>query len=220
MAYSNQDLIKELVELGYLKSQRLIDAFSEIDRKDFVPEELSDFAYHNEPLPIGFEQTISQPLTVAFMLELLELKPQDKVLEIGSGSGWQTALIAKIIGDSQNDSEDNQKDECKIVALERIPQLKEMTERNLSKYGFLKKGIVKVILADGTKGYPDQAPYDKIIAAASAKEIPKEWKEQLKIGGRIVAPVKNEIVVLEKTGKNDFEQKSFWGFSFVPLVSD
>ena len=218
MAYSNPELIKELTELGYLKSQPLIDAFSAIDRKDFVPVSLVEFAYHNEPLPIGNEQTISQPLTVAFMLELLDLRAGDKVLEVGAGSGWQTALIAKVIEHPGGVAEDKD-GRYGVISLERIDSLAQMAINNVSKYGFVERGVAKIINFDGTKGYETEAPFDKIIASASAEKIPDAWKDQLIIGGRIVAPIKDSIVILDKKGKNEFEERVFHGFSFVPLIA-
>ena len=218
MAYSNPELIKELTELGYLKSQPLIDAFGAIDRKDFVPVSLAEFAYHNEPLPIGNEQTISQPLTVAFMLELLDLRAGDKVLEVGAGSGWQTALIAKVIEHPGGVAEDKD-GRYGVISLERIDSLAQMAINNVSKYGFVERGVAKIINFDGTKGYETEAPFDKIIASASAEKIPDAWKDQLIIGGRIVAPIKDSIVILDKKGKNEFEERVFHGFSFVPLIA-
>lgn len=202
-------MIDELVKGGYLKTSAIMEAFQAIDRKDFVPEEVKDLAYENTALPIGYKQTISQPLVVAFMLELLELKPGEKVLEIGTGSGWNTALMAKIISG-----------QGKIYSIERIEELHNFAETNLFKYGFLEKETAELILGDGSKGYKDQAPYDKIIAAAAGEAIPEAWKEQLKIGGRIVAPVKDSIVAIDKIAKDKFEKKEYFGFSFVPLIKD
>jgi protein-L-isoaspartate(D-aspartate) O-methyltransferase len=219
MAYSNLELVDELIDLGYLKTPILVETFKAIDRKDFVPKNIREQAYLNEPLPIGFEQTISQPLTVAFMLELLDLKAGDKVLEIGSGSGWQTALIAKMIEHPGGKSEDKD-GRYGVVALERIDALAQNSIDNISKYGFIEKESAKIINFDGTKGYETEAPFDKVIAAASGKEIPEAWKSQLVIGGRLVAPVGDSIVVLDKTGKNEFEKREFKGFAFVPLLSD
>ncbi len=203
-------MINSLIKDGYLKTPEIIEAFKEIDRKDFTLEEYKNEAYVNAPLPIGFGQTISQPLTVAFMLELLEPKAGEKILDVGAGSGWVCAILARIVGEKG-----------KIISIERIPELKEMAERNIAKYNFLKKGIVILILGDGSKGYKKEAFYDKIIAGAAAyDDIPFEWKKQLKIGGRITAPVKNSIVVIDKTGKNEYTKKEYFGFSFVPLVRD
>lgn len=216
---TKEQLVKILIDDGYLKTPSIIKAFQEIDRADFVPENLKDSAYENMALSIGHKQTISQPLVVAFMLELLELKPGEKVLEIGTGSGWKTALMAKLVGENG-----------RVISVERIAELYKFARKNIAKYGFLKKyarkfssseqrtALVELILGDGSRGYKEQAPFDKIIAAAAGDEIPSEWKEQLKIGGRIVAPVKESIAVIDKIGKENFTQKDYFGFSFVPLI--
>ncbi|PIY95629.1 protein-L-isoaspartate O-methyltransferase [Candidatus Jorgensenbacteria bacterium CG_4_10_14_0_8_um_filter_39_13] len=200
--------MKELIEEGYLRTKSIIEAFQKIDRIDFVLEEYKNEAYGNYPLPIGFGQTISQPLTVAFMLELLEPKPGEKILDVGAGSGWQTSLLAYLAGE-----------QGRVIAIEIIPELKKFAETNIEKYNFIKIGRVELILGDGSKGYQKEAPFDKIIAAAAALSIPPAWKEQLKIGGVIVAPVGQNIVVLKKLNQNEFSQKQYFGFNFVPLVS-
>jgi len=199
--------MKELVDGGILKTPAIIDAFNKIDRKDFVPDELKDKAYLNAPLPIGHGQTISQPLTVAFMLELLQPEKGNKILEIGFGSGWQTALLAEIIGDSG-----------KVYAVEFVPELAEFGRKNIAKYGFIKRGIVEPHSFNAVKGFPEKAPFDRIISAATGDEIPLAWKEQLKIGGRLVAPVKGSIVSLTKKSKTEFKAEEYPGFAFVPLV--
>ncbi len=199
-----------LIENGWLKTTAIIEAFRKINRADFLAPGSEKWAEANQSLPIGFGQTISQPLVVAFMLELLEPEPGQKILDIGSGSCWTTALLAEIAA---------KKEGGKVIGLEIIPELKEFGENNLNKYGFIENGTAKNILADANKGYPDGASYDRILASASAKSIPKQWKEQLKINGRIVASVGNSIYLLIKKGENDFEQQEFPGFAFVPLVS-
>ncbi len=212
MEYEN--LIDSLIKDGYLKTPEIIEAFKAIDRANFVSNELKGDAYLNVPLSIGFGQTISQPLTVAFMLELLQPKKGEKILDVGAGSGWTIALLAFIVGDPPAGG-------GKIIGVERIPELKEMAEKNIFQYGFMEKGIVSLFLGDGSKGYKEEALYDKIIAAAAAKEdIPAEWKKQLKIGGKIVAPVENSIVVIDKTGKDEYNKKEYFGFSFVPLITN
>jgi len=200
-------LIDSLIKDGWLKTSIIIKAFEKIKRIDFLPEEIKNLAEVNEALPIGEGQTISQPLVVAFMIEKLEPKPDQKILDIGSGSGWTTALLAHIVGPKG-----------KVIAIELIPELKELGEKNTSKYNFVKKGIAEFICADGSKGYKKEAPFDGILASASAEEIPLAWKEQLKIGNRIVAPIKSSIWVFEKKSESEFEETEYPGFTFVPLI--
>lgn len=206
MEYSTKDsLIEALTKEGYLKTPSIIEAFQKIDRKDFVGESNQPFAYLNQALAIGHEQTISQPLTVAFMLELLEPKAGEKILDVGAGSGWQTALLAQIVNGTG-----------KIVAIERIDSIAEFAKTNLEKYQFQN---IDLIAGDGSMGFLEEAPFDKIIAAATAETIPLAWQEQLKIGGRIVAPIKESIVVLDKISQANFVKKEYFGFNFVPLIS-
>lgn len=202
-------MIKDLISAGYLKTPRLVEAFQRIDRKDFLLEEYEDEAYVNAPLPIGYGQTISQPLTVAFMLELLQPEQGNKILDVGSGSGWQTALLADIVGDGG-----------KVFAAEIIPELVEFGRKNVSKYNFIKKEIVKFLNLNAVNGLPDEAPFDRIIAAASGEEVPLAWKEQLKTGGRLVVPVKDAIHLLIKKEDGIFEEQSYSGFAFVPFVDN
>lgn len=201
------DLIDSLIQNDWLKTSRIIDAFREIKRADFMPEDIKDLAELNEPLAIGYGQTISQPLTVAFMLEQLQPEAGDNILDIGSGSGWTSALLAQIVGSNG-----------KVTAIEIIPELKEFGEKNIAKYNFIKKGIVQFICTDGSKGYKEEAPFNRILASASGNEIPEAWKEQLKIKGRIVAPVGNSIWLLIKKSKKEFEGTEHSGFVFVPLI--
>ena len=208
MTKEYEKLISELVAEGYLKSPALIAAFRAVDRRDFVPRAVAKEAYGNYPLPIGYGQTISQPLTVAFMLEHLAPEPGEHILEIGAGSGWQTALLAHAVGPNG-----------RVVAVERVLELAKDAEVNLAPYGFVKKGIVKIVTGDGSRGYASDAPYDKIIAAAAAAhDIPRIWHEELRPGGRIVTPVGQGIVVSDKISENEFREKEHLGFSFVPLV--
>lgn len=205
-------LIKELIEEGILKTPSLIEAFEKIDRKDFTPEELRDKAYLNTPLPIGCGQTISQPLTVAFMLELLQPQSGDRILEIGSGSGWQTALLSNVVGGPPDKA-------GKVFALELIPELMIFGQKNVAKYGFIKNKIAEFHSLNAINGLPEKAPFDKIISAASGDELPPDWKEQLKVGGRIVAPIKNSIHLFIKKTEKEFEESVYHGFAFVPLIS-
>jgi protein-L-isoaspartate(D-aspartate) O-methyltransferase len=174
-----------------------------------VLDEYKSEAYVDIPLSIGGGQTISQPLTVAFMLELLQPKLSDRILDIGFGSGWTTALLAHVVGKKG-----------KVCSVERIPELCGFGKKNVAKYSFVDRGIVEMKCGDGTKGYEKGEPYDKILAGASAKELPRAWKKQLKIGGRIVAPIGWSVRLFIKKGENEFEEKEYPGFSFVPLIGE
>ena len=200
-------MVNELIEEGYLKSDVVIDAFSNISRIEFVPKELELEAEANIALPIGYGQTISQPLVVAFMLELLEPKQGQKIMDIGSGSGWTTALLSYIVGEGD-----------KVIAIERIPELEKFGKENVDKFGFITKGIAEFHNVDGSLGYPEEAPFDRILVSASAMEIPEALKDQVKVGGKIVIPTKNSIIYLEKQEDNTFFREEFPGFTFVPLV--
>lgn len=201
------NLIDSLIKEGWLKTLRIIEAFKKIKRIDFCPGEIKYLAEENEALPIGQGQTISQPLTVAFMLELLQPEPGDKILDVGSGSGWTTALLSEIVGEKG-----------KVIAVELVPELKEFGEKNIAIYNFINKGIAEFICADDSKGYKKEAPYDKILASAEAQELPEAWKEQLKVGGKIVVPIGNSIWLFIKKDNKNFEEKEYPGFAFVPLI--
>lgn len=202
------ELVSHLKSVEVLKTPRIISAFEKINRKDFVLKEFEDSAYTDTALPIGKGQTISQPYTVAFMLELLQPKRGDKILDIGFGSGWQTSLLANIV-----------EKKGKIYAMEIVNELCEFGEKNISKYNFIKKGIVECFCQDAEKGLKEKAPFDGIIAAAAlGGKVPKEWKDQLKPRGRIVVPIKNSIWLFTKIGDNKFEKYEYPGFIFVPFV--
>jgi len=209
-------LISNLIEQGWLKKPRIIEAFKKIKRIDFLPasqlggpEDSKSLAELNEALPIGYGQTISQPLVVAFMLEQLQPKLGHKILDVGSGSGWTTALLSEIVGDKG-----------KVIAIELVEELRDFGEKNTAKYNFVKKGIAEFLCTDGSKGYEKEAPFDRILASASALKIPLAWKKQLKIGGRIVMPIKNSIWVFIKNSEDSFEKIEHPGFAFVPLIID
>ncbi len=203
------ELIDFLIEDRWLRTPRIIGAFRKIKRVDFLPEKIKHLAELNDALSIGYNQTISQPLVVAFVLELLQPQTGEKILDVGSGSGWTTALLAHVVGKKG-----------KIIAVERIPELVEFGKTNVAKYNFVKKGIVKFICTDGSKGYKKEAQFDKILASASAKELPYAWKEQLRVGGRIVTPIGSSIWLFVKKSKDEFEVTEYSGFAFVPLIID
>lgn len=200
-------LVNQLIKDGYLKSDLVIDAFSEISRVEFVPEELEFVADSDVALPIGYGQTVSQPTTVAIMLELLGLERGQKVLDVGSGSGWTTALLSYAVGT-----------EGKVIAIDIIDELCKIGEKNVDKFGYVKKGIAEFHKADGSKGFPEGAPFDRILVSAMAENVPEDLKKQLKIGGKMVIPTKNSLYFLERKGEEEFYEEQFPGFAFVPLV--
>lgn len=206
---SATELVDELIVKGVLRTPRIIDAFRHIDRADFVPEHLKKDAYVNAPLPLGYKQTISQPFTVALMLELLRPQAGDKILDVGSGSGWQTALLAHIV---------SKKEGGKVIGIELVSELYEWSIKRISTYNYITSGIAQMYCRNAHDGFLQEAPFDKIIAAASLQEIPHAWKQQLIIGGRLVAPVRSSLMLLLKKDGNEFEEREYPGFVFVPFI--
>jgi len=233
------NLIDNLINEGWLKTPKIIDAFQKIKRKDFLPEDIKNLAELNEALPIGYGQTISQPLTVAFMMEQLQPEPNQKILDIGSGSGWTSALLAHIVSGGELNSKLKMKNEKltgRVIAIDIVPELVEFGKRNVAKYNFIEKGIAEFICADGSKGYQRpspakqgeardepkaqqaEAPFDRILVSATAEKCFPAWKEQLKIGGRIVVPIGSSIWLFVKKSEKDFQETEYPGFAFVPLI--
>ena len=168
-------LIEKLIKEGVLKNELIIEAFKAIPREEFLLKAFVSKAYADVALPIHAQQTISQPTTIAIMLEALELEPGLKVLEVGTGSGYNAALLSRIVGPKG-----------KVYTIEIVPELVEFAKKNLAK---LKIRNVEVVLGDGSKGYPKEAPYDRIICAAAALKMPSAFVEQLKEGGIVIAPI-------------------------------
>lgn len=201
---TNKQLVDHLINSGVLRSPPLIDAFRLCDRLFFVPEHLQEEAYADIPLPIGEGQTISQPYTVAIMLELLSPKRGDTVLDIGSGSGWTTALLATAIGE-----------EGSVEGVERIPSLVEFSRSNLAKLAVPNASITQ---ADPSAlGKPGHR-YDAILVSASASELPVALYDQLKPGGKLVIPIRTSIWCITKTLDGKIEGFELPGFRFVPLI--
>jgi protein-L-isoaspartate(D-aspartate) O-methyltransferase len=198
---TNEELVDYLVHEGVLKTPRIIEAFRAVDRGKFVlPQYLAE-AYEDGPLPIGFGATISQPTTVAFMVELLQPQEGEAVLDVGSGSGWTTALLARLVGANG-----------KVTGTEVVPELVVLGQENLKFFQFPN---VEIRQADKEPGVPDSL-FDKILVSASAEHLPGELVSQLKTGGRMVIPVLDSLYAVDKT-ESGFKQKEYYGFIFVPL---
>ena len=195
----------------YWKNSRLIasdtvfKAFFSVPREFFVDHSYRDQSYADHPLPIGCEQTISQPTTVMLMLQLLEVFPGQRVLEIGAGSGYNAALLAELSG--------------VVVTVERHKQLVKIAKENLKQAGY---EDVIVVNGDGKQGYASEGPYDRIMVTAAAHQVPQKLKDQLSIGGLLVAPIgatyRCEMLTVRKISSDNFQTSDHGLFSFVPLV--
>ncbi|GJQ61487.1 MAG: protein-L-isoaspartate O-methyltransferase [Melioribacteraceae bacterium] len=197
------NLANELALKG-IKNERLIDVFRNLDRHLFVPEYNREDAYVDQALSIGEGQTISQPYTVAVMTELLEVSTGDKVLEIGTGSGYQAAILARL--------------GCDVFSIERIKSLRDKAGEVFN----LLNLEIRQFMGDGSLGLPEEAPFDRIIVTAGTPSIPETLKKQLKNNGKIVAPVgtldRQALVQFTKVSDTRFEVKELPGFVFVPLI--
>lgn len=201
-------LVQKLRERGVLKTPDIIRAFQTIDRRNFVPAAAAAHAYEDIPLPIGSGQTISQPYTVAFMLELLQAQRGDRILDIGTGSGWQATLLGTIVGQ-----------QGEVWSVEVVPELVLFAQNNLAKY---KLPNVHILERDGSEGLVEHAPFQRIIAAAASPEVPQALLEQLATGGRLVIPIglphDCTMHVYDKQTDGTFRTEKHPGFSFVPFV--
>ncbi|HEX9721853.1 MAG TPA: protein-L-isoaspartate O-methyltransferase [Candidatus Paceibacterota bacterium] len=208
---SQIQLVEHLIRVGALRTPHIVAAFRAIDRNDFVPPEWQSAAYEDYPLSIGHGQTISQPYTVAFMLELLQPQVGEKILDVGSGSAWTTALLAHIAGR-----------QGEVFGTEIIPELTEFGKRNVAKYHFDHAQILQAGPPAGEAGkklgLPKEAPFDKILASAAANMLPKEFIQQLQIGGTLVIPVRNDVLRVQKISAKETAVETFPGFAFVPLM--
>ncbi len=198
-------LAEILVDKG-ISDQKVLNAIKTIPRHLFMDSGFEGHAYQDKAFPIAADQTISQPYTVAFQTELLQLKPSHKILEIGTGSGYQTAVLLHM--------------KAKVYTIERQQELFKKTRLFFKKMGYRPK---KMIFGDGYKGLPEEAPFDGIVVTAGAPEVPKALMAQLKIGGRLVIPVGNNSQVMTlfiRKSEKEFEKEELGNFRFVPLLED
>ncbi|MEQ9715729.1 MAG: protein-L-isoaspartate O-methyltransferase [Candidatus Asgardarchaeum sp.] len=208
-------IVKYLKRAGFVRSDRVINAFLKVPREEFVRPEYRKHAYDDTPLPIGCGQTISAIHMVLMMCEYLDLKPGHKVLEVGTGSGYHAAIIAELIT-----SEDG-KIKGHVYTIERIPELAKFATENLKRTKYDDR--VTIIVGDGTLGYPEKAPYDRICVTAAGPDVPKPLIEQLKNGGKLLIPIGaqfywQELYLIEKDLEGKIKRKNLGGVAFVPLI--
>jgi protein-L-isoaspartate(D-aspartate) O-methyltransferase len=202
-------MVEELKALGYIVSKEVEEAMLAIPREVFVPEDQRPYAYEDRPLPIGFGQTISAPSVVARMTELLQVRKGQKVLEVGTGSGYQASILAWLVGEKGH-----------VWTIERIPELAARAKGAIESIGLGDR--VTVIVGDGSLGYPEAAPYDRVVVTAAAPRPPHSLLSQLSVNGRMVIPIGGRsgqvLTVFEKKGPDSYEEFYDLEVLFVPLV--
>lgn len=191
-----------------ITEQAILDAFLAVPREKFISDDYAHLAYGDHPLPIEANQTISQPYIVALTIQAAGIKPGDKVLEVGAGSGYAAAVISRIAG--------------KVIGIERQHDLVEVARERLQRLGY---DNVKIVEGDGTRGWPKEAPFDAIVAAASGSHVPRPFVDQLREGGRIVMPVGEpgwvqKLVKVTKEPNGELGQEDLGGVRFVPLIGE
>jgi protein-L-isoaspartate(D-aspartate) O-methyltransferase len=202
------EMVERNIVARGVRDALVLEAMRKVPRELFLPNSLREFAYEDSPLPIGGEQTISQPYIVAFMTEALMLRGGEKVLEIGAGSGYAAAVLSEIAAD--------------VYTVERLGRLADKAAATLADLGY---DNVHILHGDGTRGWPEHAPYDAIVVAAGAPQVPKSLKQQLKVGGRLVIPVgadqrAQELVRVVHISTNQYRSEDIAGVRFVPLIGD
>lgn len=198
-------MVEQQLETRGIGDARVLEAMRSVPRHLFVPDELADRAYDDGPLPIGYRQTISQPYIVAIMSELLHTRPEDVVLEIGTGSGYQAAVLSQLVR--------------KVYSIEIVEELADRARRTLAQYDY---DNVVVITGDGYRGLPEQAPFDGIIVTAAPETIPQPLIDQLAVGGRLVIPVggaEQQLMVLERDA-DGVESRTVIPVRFVPMTGE
>jgi len=205
-AAQRQRMVEQQLKPRGIKDERLLAAMARVPREEFVPADERGDAYEDGPLPIGFDQTISQPYIVAFMTEQLRLKPSDRLLEIGSGSGYQAAILAELVAD--------------VYTIEILEPLAKTAEATLQRLGYKN---VHLKIGDGYQGWPEEAPFDAIIVTCAPDKVPQPLVDQLKDGGRMVIPVgerfAQQLYLLEKKN-GQLKESATLPVRFVPMVRE
>jgi protein-L-isoaspartate(D-aspartate) O-methyltransferase len=206
------DIVDQLIKNKILHTDQIINAFKEVDRSFFLPEDQVRYSYEDRPLPIGYGQTNSQPSTVAFMLELLQPQVGHKILDIVCGSGWTTALLSCITGKNG-----------RVYGIELIPELSEISSFNIKNAGNNLANNVEIFNCDGKNGYPDESYFDRILISAATDFYPETVLGQLTESGKMVFPLGRQssiqdIVLMEKQHDGNFKKTAYPGFAFVPLI--
>jgi protein-L-isoaspartate(D-aspartate) O-methyltransferase len=201
---TKENMIEQQLKGRGISNPEVLKAMQEVERSLFIPEDRQHKAYEDRPLPIGRNQTISQPYIVAYMAEQLQLKKDEKVLEVGTGCGYNAAVISRLTKE--------------VYSVEIIEWLAQLAKENLAKTDY---SNITTKHGDGYLGWEEYAPYDAIVLTAAPSSIPKPLKEQLKIGGRLLAPVgrmNQQLIMLYKTGEDEFEEKTLLPVRFVPMT--
>ncbi|MFO7992277.1 MAG: protein-L-isoaspartate O-methyltransferase [Thermoplasmata archaeon] len=210
MIEERKRLLDELEKYGYIKSNEVKRAMLSIPRENFMPDHMEKYAYVDSPQPIGGGQTISAPHMVAMMVEKLDLEPGHKVLEVGGGMGYHAAVISRVV-----------KEEGIVFSVELLEELARSAEKALEKTGIQN---VEVIRGDGSSGYEEEAPYDRISVACAAPEIPPPLIRQLKVGGKLLLPVSSgffqELIRVTRTAEDKIKKEKLGGVAFVPLKGE
>ncbi len=204
-AAERRQMVEKQIARRGIKNEAVLNSMLTVPRHLFVPFYLQDYAYFDRPLGIGEEQTISQPYIVALMTEILEPAPTDRVLEIGAGSGYAAAILSRIVS--------------MVYTVERIAKLAKEAQSRFYALGY---NNIRVHIGDGTKGWPEEAPFDKIIVSAGAPSVPKLLCSQLKPGGRLVIPAgdrdRQKLLMVQREPDGSFTEKDFGLVCFVPLI--
>jgi len=229
-------LLEYYLLMDYAKSQYSINAFERVARSLFIPDSQKAHAYNDSPLPIGYGQTISAPHMAFMECDALEVRPGERVLEVGSGSGYHASITAEMCCPSNRTPEgwkplsryydDSIYDHAtgangEVITIERLPALVSFAKENIERAGYGDR--IRVLLADGTEGCPAEAPFDKILITAAGPRIPNVLREQLKVGGRMIIPVgarnfHQDLVLVERVSRTEWQNRNIGGVVFVPLI--